>query len=415
MELIGIWPRLPIVIRNKVDWPIPKDYDFEAALAHSNHVCEITLICLSFLQSRRFASAAQKKFPALTHLKLKLASGYSEPTPDGPPLPDGFLGGHAPRLQSLELYSIPFPALPNLLLSATDLVRLVLSDIPYFEYFSYSPEELVAVLAVLINLKYFSIKLKYPPFLPDWTGEPPHPWPITRTVLPALTDFVFEGPSKFLEDVLAQIDVPLLESILITFFHQPVFYIPQLAGLMGRTTRFQAPNEAHVYFNNFDVQVGYHVPLTQNTGKMSGLTISSREMNHQSSLEQVVFTMFFPSIFMAEHLYIYEPGDMSLQWHSDYEGMHWPGIFDPFTAVKNLYLSKEFVTHIAPVLHLLAEEGVTEVLSALQNIYLEGLGPSEHIQEGIAEFVAARQLAGHPITVSLWERDPERSWVQEFD
>ena len=118
---------------------------------------------------------------------------------------------------------------------------------------------------------------------------------------------------------------------------------------------------------------------------------------------------------MAEHLYFYEPGDLSSQWHYDYKGMRWPGIFDPFTAVKHLYLSKEFVTHIAPVLRGLGKKGVTDALPALQNIYLEGFRSSEPIQQSIARFVAARQLAGHPINVSLWERDPEWSGVQRFD
>jgi hypothetical protein len=32
----------------------------------------------------------------------------------------------------------------------------------------------------------------------------------------------------------------------------------------------------------------------------------------------------------------------------------------------------------------------------------------QHVPEGIEKFVAARQLSSHPITVSLWERDPKR-------
>jgi hypothetical protein len=51
----------------------------------------------------------------------------------------------------------------------------------------------------------------------------------------------------------------------------------------------------------------------------------------------------------------------------------------PFTAVKNLFLHKEFV----PV---------------------EGLEPSEPLQENIGQFVAARQLSGCPIAISVWDR-----------
>jgi hypothetical protein len=53
---------------------------------------------------------------------------------------------------------------------------------------------------------------------------------------------------------------------------------------------------------------------------------------------------------------------------------------------------------------VLVEERMTEVLPILQNIFLEELQPSGPVQEGIGQFVAARRLSGHPITVSSWVR-----------
>jgi len=66
----------------------------------------------------------QKPFLELTDLRLAI---YGD---DGlvPILPDSFLGGTAPRLLSLDLFNVPFPALPKLLLSATHLVYLSLLD-----------------------------------------------------------------------------------------------------------------------------------------------------------------------------------------------------------------------------------------------------------------------------------------------
>jgi hypothetical protein len=81
------------------------------------------------------------------------------------------------------------------------------------------------------------------------------------------------------------------------------------------------------------------------------------------------------------------------------------GIFLPFTAVKNFYVSKELLQCIAPALQDLVGGRTLEVLPMLQNILLEGLEPSGPIPEGIQKLVAARQLSGHPITVSVWERD----------
>jgi hypothetical protein len=53
-------------------------------------------------------------------------------------------------------------------------------------------------------------------------------------------------------------------------------------------------------------------------------------------------------------------------------------------------------------------ERVTEVLPALQDIFLEGLNPAEPvepIQEAIKPFIAARQLFGHPVAVHDWKRE----------
>jgi hypothetical protein len=74
-----------------------------------------------------------------------------------------------------------------------------------------------------------------------------------------------------------------------------------------------------------------------------------------------------------------------------------------------LYLSEKIAPRIAPALEELVGDRATEVLPALQNLFLEGLQPSEPVQEGIAKFIATRQLSGHPVTVSLWERATFRS------
>jgi hypothetical protein len=75
---------------------------------------------------------------------------------------------------------------------------------------------------------------------------------------------------------------------------------------------------------------------------------------------------------------------------------------------KNLYLSKEFAEVIGPALKWLVGGRTTEALPALQNIFLEKFRRSRPVEEGIVEFVAARQVTNNPIMVSRWDRDPER-------
>ena len=403
LELIGIWPPFPIIIKNTNRSLMPEDYDFDAAFVHRDRICEIK-IYLSSSQLQRLAPMMQEKFPALTHLglDLDLLHNCRRTTPA---LPDGFLGGSAPSLKSLWLRSIPFPALPNLLLSTTGLVHLALVDLPYGGYIS--SEVIVTALAVLPNLESFTIEFMSPSSFPDW--ETRHPLPQTRTALPALTSFKFRGVSEYLEDFVARIDTPLLSSIHIAFFYQLIFDIPLLAQFMKRTTTLRALSRVHVDFGHNSVCVGCHPPR-RGLDQDSGLQILCAELDQQLLSLAQLFTLFFPSIYMVEHLYIY----IQSLWKDNTESMQWLEFFHPFTAAKSLYVSKPFVQCIAPALQKVARECVTEVLPALEGIFLEGprsSGPAQKViglpgelQEAIGQFVAARQLLGHPVAVFPWDR-----------
>jgi hypothetical protein len=374
-----------------VDLPMPEDYDFDAAIVHHNRVCEINLRHLTSSQLKRLASAMQEQFPALIHLMLGYASNYSRPALA---LSDGFLGGSAPLLQSLRLHSIPFPALPKLLLSATHLVYLALVGIPHSGYIS--PEAIVTGLAVLTNLKSLTIEFESPLSRPD--RENRRPPPPRRIILPALARFEFQGVSEYLEDLVARIDAPFLDSIWITFFHQLIFNIPLLAQLLRRTTSFGALNEAHVDFDYSGVQIE-SLPPTRTFDEKSRLRISCRELDWQLSPLAQVFTSVLASIYLVEHLYINGPRYLPSQRQDDIEDLQW---LHPFSAVKNLYVSKESAQCIAPALQNLVGERVTGVLPALKSLFLEELQPSGPAQEAIEQFVAARQLLGHPVAVSRW-------------
>ena len=391
VELTGIWPPVPIIIKDITIWRKPKHYDFDAAIVHPSRVCELYLTGLSSFQLERLVSATQEQFPALIHLVLGSRDGDLVST-----LPDGFLGGSAPRLQSLELDSISFPMLPKLLLSSTDLVRITLWNIPYSG--NISPEEIVTGLAELTKLKYLTIRFGHPQSL---LGRRPHP--PTRTVLPALTRFQFRGASEYLEDLVARIDTPLLDYIWITFFHQPLFDIPQLAQFMKRTTRLEAPDEVHVNLDHYGALVK-SLSSTRTYDEKSVLRIlcrgESRELNEQLlSLEQV-FTSFFPSTYRVKHLYTTSRFLISRR---NIENLRWLGIFRPFTAVKNLYVCKEFTECVALSLQPDGER-VTDMLPALQSLFFEGIQRSGPVREAIGQFVSARQFIGHPIAVSEWSK-----------
>jgi hypothetical protein len=105
-----------------------------------------------------------------------------------------------------------------------------------------------------------------------------------------------------------------------------------------------------------------------------------------------------------ESLYIYENQYLPPYWVNDNKNTKWLDVLLPFTAVKNLYLSKQFLPRIAPALQKLTGGRTIEVLPSLQNVLLEGFQPSKPVQKGIARFISARQLANHPVAISAWHR-----------
>ena len=111
---------------------------------------------------------------------------------------------------------------------------------------------MVRCLSTLTRLKELTIefKFKYPL---SRTVQRPHP--PTRSALPALTSFQFEGASKYLGGPVTWIDAPLLDTLDITFCHQPIFDTPQLAKFVARTPNIRPPIKAHIDFSDWYVKV----------------------------------------------------------------------------------------------------------------------------------------------------------------
>jgi hypothetical protein len=100
-----------------------------------------------------------------------------------------------------------------------------------------------------------------------------------------------------------------------------------------------------------------------------------------SSVEQV-YNSSLPSLIMVEVLYIEQQYSELVSKNDAIEDtLLWLQLLLPFTAVKNLFLSKEFSPSIAAALQELVGDRIIEVLPSLQNIFVEGLKPSGPFQE----------------------------------
>lgn len=387
-KMLNIWPDWPVVVKTWNPSMLGMD-NLLAALEHNDRVCEADLHVFQDLQVEKVLSAIQKPFPELTHLTFHW-SGQELSI-----FPDSFL---APRLQKLQLFGgIPSPALRKLLLSATDIVTLNLGDLS--RWVDISPEEFATCLSMLTRLGHLFFGFKSPQSRPDQKSR--HPPPPTRIVLPNLTNLIFEGVGEYLEDFVARIDAPLLNSISIEFFGEPMFDTVQLVQLIKRAPKFNAFKEARVIFFNSKVEVTISNPLPSQSIMLG---IECRQSNLQlSSLAQVCGPSLLP-LPTVEHLYIYENRFLLFPppWKDD-EITQWLALFQQFTALKNLYLSNDLAPRIMPMFRNLVGERVAEVLPALQNIFLQDLQLSSGpVLKAIRQFVKARKLSGHPVTVHHW-------------
>ena len=220
---LGIWPDFPIVIKHgsfRLDF-IDQD-DVIAALERPDRVSCIELK-ITGSQLEKMATVLQKPFPVLTRLDICSDDGNLD-------LPGGFLGGPTPCLEQIILSHISSPALPTLLLSAKNLKELTLWGVPPTYYIS--PGVMVACLAELPKLNTLFLHFT---LVTVHLGQT-HPHPLTRVVLPALADFDFHGESKYLEDLVEQIDCPELDHIHV-YITNPVvdFQVAQLAKFLNRS------------------------------------------------------------------------------------------------------------------------------------------------------------------------------------
>jgi hypothetical protein len=392
-DTLDVWPALPLLIQDKA-YPAEDSDDIILLLKHIDRVYQIGL-SFPVSQLDTFSAAMQETFPNMVALRL---ASYGD---DGRAkvLPDSFLGGSAPRLRFLWLQDIPFRGLPKLLLSATHLVMISIVETPHSGYIP--PERMVAALSTLTSLESFSLGFQSARSRPRQASR--RPLPLTRSVLPVLIELKYEGASEYLEDLVARIDAPRLFRLYMSFFNDIVFDTPQLIEFIRRTpTMLRALKEVRVTFGDDSAGVCLSSNSLPESGPEYGIGVAIVRTYSDwqvSSLGQFC-TSYFPPISTLEDLYIYDAGSSQPEWQ---ENMLWLDLLHPFNTVKNLYLSKKSAPPIVASLRELVGGRTAEVLPTLQNIFLEELELSGPIQEGVGQFITARQGTSHPIAVSRWE------------
>jgi hypothetical protein len=336
----------------------------------------------------------EESFPSLTHLRLESRGNVAMPALPIPALPDTFLAGPAPRLQKIYLAGIPFPAAPTLLLSAHDLVDVDLREIPSTGYIP--PEVMVASPAALPKLKYLTFGFEWRMSYPNRIRLPVPP--VTRTVLPDLVRFFFQGLLEYFEHLVAQIDVPQLDCLNIEYRDHQDFQIPQLRKFIDPLEKFKSRfRRALLLVDTFGA-----VSINLSHRGQSSFRLSTQQGNAMSSVvSQISAMLSHVDCLSINSVY----GTAFMLGFC----IRWLEFLRPFTAVKALIVDETIPWHIPHVLNNATENRAAEVLPALELLSMD-----DEPVASLKPFLAARQKVGRPVTVINEQRQFEER-VNTFD
>ncbi|KAN0134394.1 hypothetical protein V8E53_007892 [Lactarius tabidus] len=360
---LELWPAFPLVVQYAWGRLSPDDRDkITAVLQQNDRVCEINLDLYHPL-SEKESQMMQETFPLLE--RFTLCSWQAK----NPVLPSTLLNGSAPRLNVLHLYGTDFPALPQFLSSACDLVDLLLDRISSAGYIS--PEALVGGLSATPRLKTLFLTFACGASHPNPRNTPP---PSSgRIILSALIDMTFDGPCHYLEDLLSRISAPSLKRAKVQFVDQLSVDISQLSQFLGRVESQRLPDTAQavlylpdtlIYFPGSGVGALSANPPNTSSEWLS-LSVSVQARFNLFQLNQICqqLSPFFSGVRVLDiHTSSCQPGEDLSQWL---------GIFHSFSSVERLHITGISAPKVAHALQIDSAEMVANVLPALRELTLD--------------------------------------------
>ncbi|KAH9020972.1 hypothetical protein EDB84DRAFT_549953 [Lactarius hengduanensis] len=196
-------------------------------------------------------------------------------------------------------------------------------------------------------------------------------------VLPALTEFEFRGGSKYLDELMAQIDTPRVEDVKIEYSELDV-QAPQFSEFI-KCSQFKL---GRVDF--YDPYIEIDHPQGECHQASYALIISDPEFQE------------FTSPYIAHVLGQLVPM-LSNVAHLSVLGEHGVGDMLPllrlFPAVEVMDVPRKAAGYIASALEDIAEDMVTEVLPALQLLLLDG------DDNKLERFLSLRRHSGRSVTI----------------
>ena len=356
------------------------------ALRRLDRLCEIDLhVTSSMLVS--IVQVTQKPCRALESIRITVEALT------GPSIliRNAFLGGSAPHLREIKLDGIafPFPSIQQVLLSTKNLVELHLGHIPNDAYFS--PNDLVTGLSTLLQLKQLTVDFHSLPSSPPPSVTRPPP----RHTFPSLMSLYFHGTSGYLEEFVAQIELPVLCNIAIRLFNDIFFEIPEFCKFIPRLNSLKSPTQVIVK-HSVD-SIGIHFKDGRSSNENWFVGTSCRQFDWQLSFATQITSQLSFHLSSVRSLDI-QSGDELPTGEEDMDSTEWLELFQPFNHVTQVCVSEKLVPSI--VRALVVEDMTAEVLPELTLLQLGGYRRSASVAKVAEQFVTTCRVSGRIVSLS---------------
>jgi hypothetical protein len=387
IDTLGHLPPLPLVIdfSDRTETISQKDEDnIHLGLQQHGLVRRVVLEAQSS-SLRMWLELMKKHFPRLRDLSL-FSTTIEEMNLT---LPETL---QVPDLRRLSLHGVGLPKGLSLLSSVTALSTLSLTQIRGSCCFS--PRSLVTQLQDLPHLEELSIGFAISTPLPSSEGEL-LPVPIAPVTLPTLRRLTFRGEDVYLDNLVAQVNTPLLERLSLTFVFDTTFTLVNLTEFIHRTKGFGCPI-SRVVFKKDGVSIDAGHSEKRDVGRLS-LHVNCEPLDWQIDSASQVCIALGKVIFDVEDLTLdLDVDGTPSDWKNPLDNSVWHELLLPFIGAKKLHIGSSLTLELSQALESVAGWLVSELLPELQELEVQ-LENDDQTKTAFSAFVETRESVGRPI------------------
>jgi len=297
----------------------------------------------------------------------------------------------ARNLRHLALQGVGFPTELPIFTYFTTLLTLTLTRIPARYYFH--PGHLVTQLQGLHHLEELSIGFAIPIPLPSTEGDL-LPAPMPRVTLPTLKRLTFRGVAVYLENLVAQINAPLLERLIVALFFEIDFTLVSLTQFVHATSGLRCLS-AKVLFKSGGVSIVTNDGEFLSSGGLT-ININCEHLDWQIDVATQCCAALEQVLYAVDELTLELNKDgMPSDWDDSLDSMLWRGLLLPFRGVKKLQIGSSLTFELSDALKSDAAELDLNPLPELQK--LEVQLEVNHANMLFSTFIETRDLEGRPV------------------